>query len=80
MQTIRLIKTSLIREDLDCFFLGGQEVGQLSLSIFVPFSALNTIIQGVCKPKLLNTIQDFMSVDDFANRLRSRRGPKRLAP
>ena len=39
-----LSKTNIIREDLDLFFLLRQEVGQLSLSVFVPFPVLDTII------------------------------------
>ena len=39
-----LNKTNIIREDLDLFFLS-QEVGQLALSVFVPFfSALDKIV------------------------------------
>ena len=46
-----MVKASLRPEDLDLLAFGRQEVGQLSLPLFLPFSVPNTILQGVFKPK-----------------------------
>ena len=73
-------KASIRREDLDLLVFGRQKVGQLSLSVFVPFSVLDQIMLGVFEPKLVNTTQNFMSVDQSASRLRSARFRKLLLP
>ena len=57
-----------------------EEVGELALLVFLPFSARNSMILNGFGLKLLNTTENFMSVDKIASRLRSRRIRKLLAP